>query len=209
MAFNLLHRTGKKRTAALLMLFLLGNLFLLPSVFPQVDRLKKLKDIKTTTEDIRNIRNLNDATGFLKERLVEYLKKHKDEFDKTDLNYAISYSENSGMYETEEKFGRMQKTLLYVLDRSMENRSERTQAAITMMAGTGLCHRRFEWPKNVLASNKLRVGGIYNAIPLFHGLGNSDYLYMNMGKYTWLKNTLCRPGTSQKQPDDAKGWPPR
>lgn len=209
MVFSLLRLHCRKKSAVLLLL-LMGSHFLQQPAFPQVDRLKKLKEIKKTTDDIRNIRNLNDAAGFLKERLVEYLKKHKDEFDKTDLNYAVSYSENSGMYETEEKFDRMRKTLLYVLDpSSMENRSEKEQAADYNDGGElAYATGRFRMAEKMFLASKLTCesAGMYND-PLYSMvLGNLGLLYMTMGKYNLAEEySMQALELRRNNPDDRKG----
>lgn len=190
-----------------LLIFLLGISL---HAFPQVDRLKKLKEIKKTADDIRNIRDLNDAAGFVKERLVEYLKKHKEEFDKTDLNYAVSYSENSGMYETEEKFGRMKKTLVYVLDpASMENRSEKEQAADFNDGGElAYATGRFRMAEKMFLAAKLTCesAGMEND-PLYSMvLSNLGLLYMTMGKFNLSEEySLMAMEKRKYNADDRKG----
>ena len=201
---------GYRRKFVLLALSLIGNLIIHPSAFSQVDRLKKLKEIKKTTDDIRNIRNLNEAAGFLKEKLVEYLKKHKDEFDKTDLNYAVSCSEISGMYETEEKFGRMQKTLLYVLDpSSMKNRSEKEQAADYNDGGElAYATGRFRMAEKMFLASKLTCesASMYND-PLYSMvLGNLGLLYMTLGKYNLAEDYMMQAMELRRNsPNDQKG----
>jgi len=44
------------------------------------------------------------AASILKDQLVKILEKSRDEYAVTDFNYAVSFSDNSGSFETEEKY---------------------------------------------------------------------------------------------------------
>jgi len=90
------------------------------SLYTQIlDKIKQIANLTTTS----------DVLQFTKDNFVEYLKKSHDEYDASDFNYAVSFSDNSALYETEEKFGRTQKVLLYALNPdSYENRTDKEKA---------------------------------------------------------------------------------
>jgi len=78
-------------------------------------------------DKIKNLTNINrdNVKEFAKEQLIELLKKSRDEYDVTDFNYAVSFGDNSSLYETEEKFNQSKKILLYALE--PENAKDRTE----------------------------------------------------------------------------------
>ena len=89
--------------------------------------LKKVKE--ETVDQISNI-TTEDVLNKGKELTVAYLTKARDEYDQTDFNYAVSFSDNSGFYESEEKYHRLQKGLLYILSpESLEQRTDKQRAA--------------------------------------------------------------------------------
>ena len=98
-----------------------------------VDKLNKLKNIQTT----------QDALNFVKDETIEQLKKAKEKNYTADLNYAVSFSDNSGLYESKEKFGRVEKTILYTLspeslsDRSPTEKAQDYNDVGEMMYGSG------------------------------------------------------------------------
>ena len=95
---------------------ILFSSFVCPDYSQFLDKIKQVTNNVTTT----------DILQFTKDNFVEYLKKSREEYDVSDFNYAVSFSDNSALYETEEKFGRTQKVLLYVLNpESFENRSDK------------------------------------------------------------------------------------
>ncbi|HEY1037968.1 MAG TPA: CHAT domain-containing protein [Bacteroidia bacterium] len=72
----------------------------------------KVKDkAKTTaTNTAQNVKNkTNDA-------IDKKLEKSREEFDASNFNYAISFSDNSGLFETEEKGGRASNALIGTKD---------------------------------------------------------------------------------------------
>ena len=83
------------------------------------DLLKKVK-IPVTGQEIIN-------TG--KRLTVKYLTESRNNYDPTDFNYAVSFSDNSGVFESEEKYRRYEKGLLYALSpESLESRTELERA---------------------------------------------------------------------------------
>jgi CHAT domain-containing protein/Tfp pilus assembly protein PilF len=85
------------------------------SVFTlQAQILNKLKKI-VDEEEVINV---------LKDELINHLENSKKEYEAIDYNYAVSFSDNSGLYENEERYMRYQKILLEVL--KGKNFSEKT-----------------------------------------------------------------------------------
>ena len=90
------------------------------SVFTiQAQILNKLK--KFVDED--------EVVNILKDELINHLENSKKEYEAIDYNYAVSFSDNSGLYENEERYMRYQKILLEVLKgKSFSEKSAREQA---------------------------------------------------------------------------------
>ncbi|HSH51017.1 MAG TPA: tetratricopeptide repeat protein, partial [Bacteroidales bacterium] len=90
------------------------------SVFSvQAQILNKLKKIVEEEEVVR----------VLKDELINHLENSKKEYEAIDYNYAVSFSDNSGLYENEERYMRYQKILLEVLKgKSFSEKSSREQA---------------------------------------------------------------------------------
>ncbi|MDY6801665.1 MAG: CHAT domain-containing tetratricopeptide repeat protein [Bacteroidota bacterium] len=90
------------------------------SVFTiQAQILNKLKKIVEEEEVVR----------VLKDELINHLENSKKEYEAIDYNYAVSFSDNSGLYENEERYMRYQKILLEVLKgKSFSEKSAREQA---------------------------------------------------------------------------------
>jgi hypothetical protein len=67
------------------------------SVFTlQAQILNKLKKI-VDEEEVINV---------LKDELINHLENSKKEYEAIDYNYAVSFSDNSGLYENEERYMR-------------------------------------------------------------------------------------------------------
>ncbi len=109
----------------LLVLLLLG--LVLPAESQIKGLLKKVKE--QTVDQIKNI-TTEDVVDAGKDVTVAYLTKARDNYDQTDFNYAVSFSDNSGLFESEDKYHRYQKALLYTLSpESMEQRTDEQRAA--------------------------------------------------------------------------------
>ncbi|MFN8208337.1 MAG: CHAT domain-containing tetratricopeptide repeat protein [Bacteroidales bacterium] len=184
------------------------TLFLSPTGAQVLDKLK-VKDLKTAREKVKNLK-VNDVVDIAKDQYIVYLKKHKDDFDKTDLNYAVSFSDNSGMYETEEKFGRMQKTLLYVMDpTALEDRSVKDRAADYNDAGemfyaTGrytMAEKSFEAARLAYLSLAMQDSTQYSKV-----ISNLGLLCHTMGRFNLAEQyTLEALQKRQLNPEDKKG----
>ncbi len=70
-----------------------------------------------------------DVVRFVKKETIRQLEKSRENYDPTDFNYAVSFSDNSGVFESEEKLRKYQKGILYTLSpESLENRSPEEKA---------------------------------------------------------------------------------
>lgn len=89
------------------------------SVFADAQILKKIQKFVEEEEIVDQ----------LKDELIQQLEKSKESYDATDYNYAVSFSDNSGLYENEEKYARHKKLLLNVLKgKTFENKTEQEKA---------------------------------------------------------------------------------
>ena len=87
-----------KRNFTFLCLFLLGASL----------SFGQLKDV------LRNI-NTESILRVVKDETIRQLEKSRDDYDPTDFNYAVSFSDNSGVFESEEKFRKLQKIALRLM----------------------------------------------------------------------------------------------
>jgi CHAT domain-containing protein/tetratricopeptide (TPR) repeat protein len=91
-------------------------LILLPwNAHSQIKDILKKVNIPITKQDVLNAgKNLT----------IKYLEESRNNYDPTDFNYAVSFSDNSGLFESEEKYRRYEKGLLYALSpESMQSRT--------------------------------------------------------------------------------------
>ncbi len=71
----------------------------------------------------------DEVVNILKDELINHLENSKKEYEAIDYNYAVSFSDNSGLYESEERYMRYQKILLEVLKgKRFSEKSAREQA---------------------------------------------------------------------------------
>ncbi len=79
----------------------------------------------------------------LKDEAVNQLRKSYEEYDQTEFNYAVSFSDNSGMFESQERYRKLQRVLLFVLtpesyaDRSPAEKAEDLNQAGEMFYASG------------------------------------------------------------------------
>lgn len=91
-------------------------------VFSAFSNAQILKKIQKFVEE-------EELVDQLKDELINQLEKSKEAYDATDYNYAVSFSDNSGLYENEEKYARHKKLLLNVLKgNTFENKTEEEKA---------------------------------------------------------------------------------
>ncbi len=96
--------------------------FILLLAFISIPSFSQFKEL------IKNIK-VNDILDVVKEETIKQLEKLKDEYDPTDFNYAVSFSDNSGIFESEDKYRKYQKGILYAVSpESMQNQSEEEKA---------------------------------------------------------------------------------
>ena len=72
-------------------LLLLSVIFLAPSAFPQIDMKGTLNKVK------------KDAIQKTKDAGEKKMDDSRKEYDESNFNYAISFSDNAGLFETKEK----------------------------------------------------------------------------------------------------------
>ncbi|MFP4025209.1 MAG: CHAT domain-containing protein [Thiohalospira sp.] len=78
---------------------------------------------------LKKVVDEEEVINLLKDELIKSLEKSKKEYDAIDYNYAVSFSDNSGLYENEERYMRYQKILLDVLKgKSFTDKTSKEQA---------------------------------------------------------------------------------
>ncbi len=169
-----MHCTMKKIYCFLHLLILLS----FTDVYSQwLDKVNKIKNIQSTRE----------ALEFVKEETVEQLKKMKEKNYTADLNYAVSFSDNSGIYESKEKFGRLEKTMLYALspealaDRTPEEKARDYNDVGEMMYNAGKYNSALIsfMTANVIYINQGKENTKDNSLVL----SNIGLLYHTTGRY--------------------------
>jgi len=128
----------------------------------------------------------------LKEEAINQLEKSRDAYDKIDFNYAVSFSDNSGLYESEEKFRRYQKILITALKAdNLENRSPEEKAEDYNEAGEML-----------YASNKFRAAEVafYAALGIYeyHEIANTKDAALTIGNLGLVMHSKGRFNQAEK-----------
>ena len=100
------------------LVFLLFGFFMLVvlNVNPAAAQFKKLKQKLKVPTSLKEIVTMEETREFL----VEQLSEAQAEYDTASFNYAISLSDNSGLFENKERFERHQKLLLGALQKEDE-----------------------------------------------------------------------------------------
>ena len=123
-----------------------------------------------------------------KNALVTQLDKSKAEYDTTSFNYAISLSDNAGLYENEEKWLRNQKMFSDVLKQSdgssltpLQKAEENNEVGEMMYASNkfNAAENTFLSSKLIYESNGLTAEAGYSKV-----LANIGLLYHTMGRYS-------------------------
>lgn len=166
-----------KITLSCISIILLGGLFSFRSDAQILDKIKQAAKINNT----------DDALSRLKDEAVKRLKKSKEDYASADLNLAVSFSDNSGMYEKQEKFSRSEKVLYYALSpESFDKRTPKEQAQDLddvgeMLYASGrynLAQKNFKE-----ALKTLEDGGLQNTLDYSLVLSNLGLLYQTSGQY--------------------------
>ncbi len=185
------------RTLVFFLLFLfLSSLNLFSQIF---DKIKNAVNVSNS-----------DILNFTKDNIVDHLKKSREEYDVSDFNYAVSYSDNSALYESEEKFGRTKKVLLYAL--SPESFSNRTPKEVgedyndagEMFYASGRYRTAESCFKSALQT--FQEGGMAETKQTALVISNLGLLYHTTGRY-FLADSLTKQamGLRTKLGDDEKG----
>lgn len=93
--------------------------------------------------DLNKLRNtartIDDATGasdLMKKKLVARMSESRKEFEESSFTYAVSLSDNAGLYENEEKLGKYKKYMLeYINSKDQQENTPAEKASNMMEAG--------------------------------------------------------------------------
>ena len=133
---------------------------------------------------LKNI-NTENILRVVKDETIRQLEKSRDDYDPTDFNYAVSFSDNSGVFESEEKFRKLQKGLIYVVspesmqDRTYEEKAEDYNDVGEILYASGKYNSaeisfetaRFIQEYNGLTDTKIGAGVISNLGLIYHTTG--------------------------------------
>ncbi len=120
--------------------------------------------------------------------LINQLDKSKAEYDTTSFNYAISLSDNAGLYENEEKWLRNQKLFSDVLKQSdgstltpLQQAEQNNEVGEMMYASSKFqtAENAFLSSKAIYESNALTSETSYSKV-----IANLGLLYHTMGRYS-------------------------
>lgn len=128
------------------------------------------------------------AVDLMKDEAVRQLQKSREEYDETEFNYAVSFSDNSGMFESQERYRRLEKGLLYVLSpESYRDRSPREKALDLNQTGEMLyASGRFRSAELAFAGalQIYRFNNLYPSKEAANVVSNLGLLYHASGRYT-------------------------
>lgn len=133
---------------------------------------------------LRNI-NAKSVLKVVKDETIRQIEKSREDYDPTDFNYAVSFSDNSGVFESEEKFRKLQKGLIYVVspesmqDRTYEEKAEDYNDVGEILYASGKYNSaeisfktaRFIQENNGLTDTKMGAGVISNLGLIHHTTG--------------------------------------
>lgn len=149
--------------------------------------------VSGTVTDAQILRHLIDAgkdkaVDMLKNEAVERLRKSQEEYDQTEFNYAVSFSDNSGMFESEERYRKLERGLLYILSpESYRDRSPLDKAGDLNQTGEMLyASGRFRSAELAFAAalEIYRLNNMYNSKEAASVISNLGLLYHATGRYT-------------------------
>ena len=96
----------------IVIILIVSSLFSVPS-FGQIGKKFREKTKKIST-------SLKDPTKFMMDESMNALKKSKAKFDSSSFGFAISLSDNAGLYENKELMSDVRDGILLVFDRNSE-----------------------------------------------------------------------------------------
>ncbi len=128
------------------------------------------------------------AVDAIKNEAIDRLRKSYEEYDQTEFNYAVSFSDNSGMFESEERYRKLQRGLLYVLEpESYADRSPADKAGDLNQAGE-MFYASGRFRSAELSFNSAlgiyRLNNMYNSKESANVISNLGLLYHATGRYT-------------------------
>lgn len=126
--------------------------------------------------------------------LVKRLEKSKEEYEKTSFNYAISFTDNAGLFETKERYDKHRAVLLEGVkqqeakesgtrvDKSAADRAYNSNASGEML----YANNKFKSAELAFLAAKLEweAAGKTNSNSYALTLSNLGLLYMTTGRYT-------------------------
>jgi len=128
-----------------------------------------------------------DVLRVVKKETVKQLQKSRDEYDPTDFNYAVSFSDNAGVFESEDKYRKFQKGILYALspeslnDRTPKEQIEDYNDAGEMLYASGRFHSA---EVSFMAARLIqKVEGTTQTKMGARVLSNMGLLYHTTGRY--------------------------
>jgi len=139
--------------------------------------------------DIKGITNIvkQEAPDIVKEQIIKQLKKSRENYSSVDYNYAVSFGDNSSLYENKETFKSLQKVSLYFLDKqSFENipplqkSQDLNSLAETMYASGKYKSAEFSFNQSLYILN---TNGYENSAEASLVISNLGLLYHNTGRF--------------------------
>lgn len=86
-------------------------IFLVSSLFPIQTNAQIWKKIKEAVKETA-VEIAKETAEVLKDSAIIRVQKWAEDYDPTELNYAVSFSDNSGFYESEDKFEKYKRSLI-------------------------------------------------------------------------------------------------
>ncbi|TAH25491.1 MAG: CHAT domain-containing protein [Cytophagales bacterium] len=124
----------------------------------------------------------------LKSSLLEKMSSSRSEYDDASFNYAVSLSDNAGLYENEDRFKRNQKIIFEAVklasglkNSAKEDASNMNEAGEMLYASNKykLAEEAFRSSIKLFEANNLTKDPVYALV-----LGNLGLLYHTTGRYT-------------------------
>lgn len=128
------------------------------------------------------------ALDVAKDVTVRHLEKSRQEYDPSEFNYAVAFNDNSGLFENQEKFKRVEKGILYVLSpESYRNQTAVQQARDLNDLGEifyASGRYRSAWT-SFTSAQVLYIGeGMENSKEAIQVMSNLGLLYHSTGRFS-------------------------
>ncbi|MBU0487443.1 MAG: CHAT domain-containing protein [Bacteroidetes bacterium] len=132
--------------------------------------------------------NKDQAAGLVKDQLKKMVEKSRGEYSVTDFNYAVSFSDNSGSFETEEKFKKYKRFMFDSMDPAKTGAKSADEKARSYMDAGEMFYASTKYRSAEVsfleAKKQFQAAGSESTAEYCKLLSNLGLLYHTTGRYS-------------------------